>query len=161
TCPTSNGRAPGPRTNACGWRRRSTCRRRSRTSAPDETPRSRRSSRCRTGSDRGGLPSVGARRIGDVEMIRGDRLVTPVAVERLFYIMVLTIRRLAAIISLLALGQHAQQSPGRIAYASKVEGNWEILVTDSDGRAHSRLTTSPSDERFPVFSPDGKRLIFG
>ena len=49
----------------------------------------------------------------------------------------------------------------RIAFASKHEGNWEILVMEIDGGHQTRLTTRAAQDRFPVWSPDGRKIVFG
>jgi TolB protein len=48
----------------------------------------------------------------------------------------------------------------RIAYTSFYEGNANIHVTDPDGLAHIRLTSSAAAEFAPAWSPDGKRIVF-
>ena len=52
-------------------------------------------------------------------------------------------------------------SPGQIAFASNSEGNWEIYVTDADGQRPTRLTRRESQDRFPLWSPDGTQIAFG
>jgi len=49
----------------------------------------------------------------------------------------------------------------QIAFASHRDGNWEIYVTDADGRRQTRLTKSDPQDRFPLWSPDRSRLAFG
>ena len=54
-----------------------------------------------------------------------------------------------------------QRAQPKIAFSSKRDGNWEIYVMDADGRQQTRLTTSPSQDRFPVWSPNGRQIVFG
>ena len=48
----------------------------------------------------------------------------------------------------------------QIAFASHRDGNWEIYLTDIDGRHQTRLTRSDPQDRFPLWSPDRSRLAF-
>ena len=55
----------------------------------------------------------------------------------------------------------------RIAFDSNRDGrfNFEIYVIDTDGRNLQRLTNNPDpnghpDDRYPSWSPDGKRIVF-
>jgi Tol biopolymer transport system component len=48
----------------------------------------------------------------------------------------------------------------KIAFASHRDGNWEIYVTDANGRNQKRLTTLGGHTRFPLWSPDGSRIAF-
>ena len=55
----------------------------------------------------------------------------------------------------------------QIAFDSNRDGrfNWEIYVIDADGRNLQRITNSPNDDgwpddRYPSWSPDGKRIVF-
>jgi Tol biopolymer transport system component len=52
-------------------------------------------------------------------------------------------------------------STPQIAFASQRDGNWEIYVTDVDGRHQTRLTRSDPQDRFPLWSPDRSRIAFG
>lgn len=47
-----------------------------------------------------------------------------------------------------------------IAYASRQDGNWEIYVMDSAGQSR-RLTHRDTQDRFPLWSPDGAQIAFG
>ncbi len=55
----------------------------------------------------------------------------------------------------------------RIAFDSDRDGrfNWEIYVIDADGGNLQRITNNPDDDgwpddRYPSWSPDGKRIVF-
>ncbi len=48
----------------------------------------------------------------------------------------------------------------RIAFASDRDWNWEIYVMDNHGGNQRNLTNNPADDRFPSWSPDGKRIVF-
>ncbi len=54
----------------------------------------------------------------------------------------------------------AQMPTGRLAFASKRDGNWEIYVMNADGSDQHRLTNNPGADRFPDWSPDGKHIAF-
>jgi Tol biopolymer transport system component len=58
-------------------------------------------------------------------------------------------------------GVLAGASTPQIAFASHRDGNWEIYLTDIDGRHQTRLTRSEPQDRFPLWSPDRSRLAFG
>ena len=47
-----------------------------------------------------------------------------------------------------------------IAFASRRDGNWEIYLTDPDGRQQTRLTRRDAQDRFPLWSPDRSKLAF-
>lgn len=48
---------------------------------------------------------------------------------------------------------------GELAYSSNRDGNYEIYVRDSQGRAQ-RLTDDPALDARPTFAPDGRSLLF-
>ena len=48
----------------------------------------------------------------------------------------------------------------RIAFSSEREGNPEIYVMDADGKNQRRLTNNRHEDWSPVWSPDGKRIVF-
>ena len=48
----------------------------------------------------------------------------------------------------------------QIAFVSQRDGDFEIYVMDADGGNQQRLTNNPGDDRFPSWSPDGKRIAF-
>jgi TolB protein len=39
-------------------------------------------------------------------------------------------------------------------------GNFELYAVNIDGSNLERITYSPAFDGFPVFSPDGKKLVF-
>ena len=57
---------------------------------------------------------------------------------------------------------HPSWSPDgeRIAFASEMEGNFEIYVMDADGENQQRLTDDPRSDWHPSWSPDGERIAF-
>lgn len=50
--------------------------------------------------------------------------------------------------------------PGKIAFASDRDGNFEVYLMDADGGGQQRLTENPAEDYSPAWSPDGKRLAF-
>lgn len=52
-------------------------------------------------------------------------------------------------------------SMSRIVFGSHRDGNWEIYVSDPDGRNQVRLTRSEPQDRFPMWSPDQSQIAFG
>ena len=51
-------------------------------------------------------------------------------------------------------------APGRLAFASHRDGNYEIYVMQADGSGVTRLTDHDADDLDPAWSPDGRRLAF-
>ena len=47
----------------------------------------------------------------------------------------------------------------RIVFAAKRDGNWDIYATRADGTQIVRLTTLPSQDRMPIWSPDGHSIL--
>lgn len=50
---------------------------------------------------------------------------------------------------------------GKIAFIYSRGNNWELWSIDPDGRDLKQLTKTIEDERWPSFSQDGKRIVFG
>ena len=50
--------------------------------------------------------------------------------------------------------------PGRIAFGSDRDGNWEIYAMNADGSGVTRLTDHPGWDDNPSWSPDGGRIAF-
>jgi TolB protein len=48
----------------------------------------------------------------------------------------------------------------RLAFAARVDGNWDIYSIRPDGADLRRITTDPAEDRAPAYSPDGARLLF-
>jgi TolB protein len=49
---------------------------------------------------------------------------------------------------------------GKLAFSSERDGNAEIYVANADGSSAARLTTSPSGDFYPAWSPDGKKIAY-
>ena len=49
---------------------------------------------------------------------------------------------------------------GKIAFVANLEGNWDLFITDGDGRNLVQLTKTPLDERAPSISPDGEKIVY-
>ena len=49
---------------------------------------------------------------------------------------------------------------GKIAFASNRDGNSEIYIMNTDGSELTNLTNNPASDRYPSFSPDGKKIAF-
>jgi Tol biopolymer transport system component len=68
------------------------------------------------------------------------------------------------VLALLALPSSAaavvQGTPGRIAFTSGRDGNYEISTAWPDGSEPTRLTDNPADDQSPAFSPDATRVAF-
>ena len=47
-----------------------------------------------------------------------------------------------------------------VIFSSNRDGNHEIYVTNFDGNNVKRLTFRPEDDKWPTFSPDGRRISF-
>ena len=50
--------------------------------------------------------------------------------------------------------------PGKIAFASDRDGDFEIYAMDADGSNQTRLTTNTAEDFWPVWSPDGTKIAF-
>ena len=49
---------------------------------------------------------------------------------------------------------------GRIAFASDLDGNFEIYVMSADGSGQTRLTDNPAIDWQPSWSPEGTKIVF-
>lgn len=49
---------------------------------------------------------------------------------------------------------------GRIAFVAITSGNWDLWTMNADGTDLVQLTDTPIDERYPTWSPDGKKLVY-
>ena len=47
-----------------------------------------------------------------------------------------------------------------IAYSSDISGNPEIYLTDTDGISRIQITTYEDRDGYPIWSPDGNKIVF-
>lgn len=55
---------------------------------------------------------------------------------------------------------HTPEPSGKIAFASDLDGDYEIYVMNPDGGGQTRLTDNSGEDIDPSWSPDGTRLAF-
>ena len=56
---------------------------------------------------------------------------------------------------------HAEApADGWIAFVSYRDVNWNIYLMDAEGNNQIRVTDLPGEERYPSWSPDGRRIVF-
>jgi Tol biopolymer transport system component len=48
----------------------------------------------------------------------------------------------------------------RIAYAVKSQEDYDIVISDTDGRGELPIASEPTDERWPAWSPDDRRIAY-
>ena len=51
-------------------------------------------------------------------------------------------------------------NPGRIAFSSNADGDWEIYAIRPDGSGLRRITRIPGNDAHPEWSPDGAWIAF-
>jgi len=66
------------------------------------------------------------------------------------------------LISVILLINVDAQAPkkAQITFFSRVNGNYEIFIMDSDGNNQHNLTNNPADDQYPSWSPDGRKIAF-
>lgn len=60
---------------------------------------------------------------------------------------------------MLAVATGAKEPSGLLVWSNYSDGNWDLYLKDDTGSV-KRLTTTPADERFSRFSPDGKWIYY-
>ena len=50
--------------------------------------------------------------------------------------------------------------PGRIAFMSNRDGNFDIYTVKQNGKDVVQLTTDPAADQFPSWSADGSKITF-
>jgi Tol biopolymer transport system component len=61
---------------------------------------------------------------------------------------------------LFGCGSSAGASTGKIVFESSRDGSSEIYVMNPDGSAQTRMTNNTANDTRPVWSPDGKKILF-
>ncbi len=65
-------------------------------------------------------------------------------------------------VEVLASGLWPRWSPidDRLAFTSRHESNWDVFARSADGMSVLRLTDDPATDTFPIWTADGRSLIF-
>lgn len=65
-------------------------------------------------------------------------------------------------IEILANGLWPQYAPDddRLAFSARNESNWDVQVRSADGMRRVRLTDDPALDTYPVWSADGRTIVF-
>jgi Tol biopolymer transport system component len=58
------------------------------------------------------------------------------------------------------LDRPAAGTNGKIAFATGVDGRWQIVIVNGNGTAITPLTDLPTNQSHPAWSPDGTRIAF-
>jgi len=65
------------------------------------------------------------------------------------------------VVPTLAVATHTTPAPARLlAFTSNRDGNWEIYLMEEESGRLSRLTENLADDGYPVWSPDGSKILF-
>lgn len=71
-----------------------------------------------------------------------------------------TVRCVPLLLSLLSLACSPGTHRGTVVFQSNRDGNFEIYTMVGDGSSQQRLTSHPSNDISPRWSPDGSRIAF-
>ena len=73
----------------------------------------------------------------------------------------ITLGSILLLSGVVSINVHAEApADGRIAFTSNRDGNWNIYVMDAHGSHLRQVTNLLGDERYPSWSPDGRRIAF-
>ena len=66
----------------------------------------------------------------------------------------------SCIFLLLASWSMPASGSGVIAFTKVLDGNWEIVTTDENGKNMVNLSENPADDSYPAWSRDGRHIAF-
>lgn len=97
--------------------------------------------------------------VGTIDSLRGNKMTETPTLSKI--LKVSTVALIALVVSPFP-GTEARASVqnGLIAFISERDGNSEIYVMNEDGTNQKRITNDPADDMQPIWSPDGKRIMF-
>lgn len=58
------------------------------------------------------------------------------------------------------INQSDNSTAPRLCYTKPINGKWEIFTNDIDGKSPENISNSTRDDEYPVWSPDGRYIMF-